>query len=223
MMAELRRLKRALLAAPANRAFVEHHRTRLSVSGRGLSEYDIDVKVFHLLVATREHQILAICFKAVVRFNRRCLGPAAYDALPVAARNCGAFVFDGQMTPLHGSADPRELVSAVNAELAARRVEYKVALKPNYGLQGKAVASVIEGRAALRKAIAAYPAVADAVVAARVALHISGGGSLTAAASVEEVPLTQALTDPYGGGDEALLDQELDHLEVCSTNLPEKP
>ena len=58
MMAELRKLKRELLGAPRNADFVKRHRERLLRVCVGVSAYGIDTKMFSLLVATREHDIL---------------------------------------------------------------------------------------------------------------------------------------------------------------------
>ena len=44
---------------------------------------------------------------------------------------------------------------------------YTIAFKPNFGLQDQPVASAVKARAALRQAIADYPAVRDAVEAVR--------------------------------------------------------
>ena len=44
---------------------------------------------------------------------------------------------------------------------------YTIGFKPNFGLQDQPVASAVKARAALRQAIADYPAVRDAVEAVR--------------------------------------------------------
>ena len=100
LMGELRRLKPMLLEAPRNRPFVEHHRARLSAERPELSAFAVDTKVFSLLVSTREHEILAMCVRTVRRVNRETSGAAAYNALPVEARHCGALIYDGRMAEL---------------------------------------------------------------------------------------------------------------------------
>ena len=163
MRTQLRRLKAIVLAAPCNRAFVQHHRARIAAERPMLSPYAVDTKVWSLLVATKEHEFLQLSVGVVRRVNRAALGPGIYDSLPSEVLNAGALIFDGHMSELHGGVTPDIAVKAINDEFSSRGIYYRVTSKPNLGLQVWPVNSAVRGRMALRKAIESYPAVAQAV------------------------------------------------------------
>jgi hypothetical protein len=55
------------------------------------------------------------------------------------------------------------LLAKIEGELAALGVEYRLAVKPNFGKQHEPVPAAVAGRAALRDAMARYPDVRAAV------------------------------------------------------------
>ena len=164
MKKEFWSLRTKLLAA--NEAFVQFHRGRLKREHQGISDHDLQTKLFSLLISTREDEILQISVDTVRRLNREAYGAAVFDTLPRKRRDVGALVFDGHMAELHPAVAQRvdehgrlELLNAIESALSEQAWSYKVAVKPNHGLQGSPVASAIKGRAALQKAIEKYPTV----------------------------------------------------------------
>lgn len=173
MKKELWSLRTKLLAA--NEAFVHFHRGRLERANQGISNHDLQTKLFSLLISTREDEILQISVETVRRLNREAYGAAAFDILPRERRDAGALVFDGHMAELHPAVAHRvdedgrlELLDAIESALSEQGWSYTIAVKPNHDLQDSPVASAVSGRAALQKAIEKYPTVratVDAVVA----------------------------------------------------------
>ena len=167
---ELRQIKIKLLAARCNAAFVARHKGRLERENPTISEHDLENKLFSLLLSTREDEILQISVETVRRLNREAHGAAAFDMLPPERRDAGSLVFDGHMADLHPAVaqcvDEQgrlKLLDAIESALSSRGWSYKIAAKPNHGLQDQPVASAVKGRAALRKAIDKYPTVRAAV------------------------------------------------------------
>ena len=181
---ELRKLRPRLLTVPRNQAFVERHRERLRSNvlkeHRGLSAMEVahklEVKLFSLLMQTREDEVLRISVGAIRVLNRSRVGAAAFDALPPERRDSGALVLDGHMPELMAGVTGAEAIEAGTTRSRRRDggryvsgayTGYTIAFKPNFGLQDQPVASAVKARAALRQAIADYPAVRDAVEAVR--------------------------------------------------------
>ena len=192
LLTELRQLKQALLVAPCFQDFVRRHCERLTRSLPGIDLYKLRTKIFSLLVATREHEILTVVVQKLRVLNRLALGPSLYDCLPPQDRQVGALIFDGHMVELH--IDEGAAIAQVNADLAQRGWDYQIAVKPNFGLQDQPVASAVAGRVALRAAIAAYPEVAQAVAEA------GTRGSLKAAIAAYP-DVAQAVADARAGGE----------------------
>jgi hypothetical protein len=167
---ELRLLKTKLLHAECNRAFVELHTARFERENPGLNNFGVGKKVFSLLVQTEENKILQRCVEVTRRLNRAAMGDEAFMAQPIELRDSGALVYDGCMCELHPAvaADVddqgrQRLLGEIERELASIGVEYRLATKPNFGLQDQPVESAVRGRAALKAAVAAYPSVRAAV------------------------------------------------------------
>ena len=92
---ELRKLRHRLLALPGNREFVDRHRERLRSrvleENRGAADsvlaHKLEVKLFNLLLQTREDTVLRISVAAIRALNRDRYGAAAFDALPPERRD----------------------------------------------------------------------------------------------------------------------------------------
>ena len=197
---ELRLLKTKLLHAECNRGFVERHTARFKHENAGREAHEVEKKVFSLLVQTEEDAILQKSVEVTRRLNRAAAGAAAFDAQPVEQRDAGALAYDGHMPKLHPAvaADVDEdgrprLLTTIEEELAGIGVEYRLAIKPNFGLQNQPVESAVRARAALQAAVAAFPCVRSAVQGAR-------------------APPVAAAIDP---GDGALSDLDDDAVEAA--------
>ena len=175
---ELILLTTELLHAKCNRSFVGRHTARIKRKNAGLDDFGVEkkvrLKVFSLLVQTEEDAILQKSVEVTRRLNRAAAGPVEFDTQPVERRDSGALVYDGNMPELHPAvaADVDEdgrlrLLTTIEDELAGIGVEYRLATKPNLGLQNQPVESAVLGRAALHEAIAAFPRVRSAVQGAR--------------------------------------------------------
>ena len=199
---EAKQLRIKLLNAPCNAAFVKRHKPRLQRENEGISEDKLEVKVFNLLIATREDQILQINVATKRRLNRDAYGAAEFDAMPVERRDSGSLIFDGHMPELNPTVAQRvdangrlELLNTIESDLATQGSNYKVAVKPNFGLQDEPVESVVKGRAALDQAVAKYPEVCAAVEAVSVGAVQRPGGGGERRRFVWSAVLQGALTD----------------------------
>jgi hypothetical protein len=169
---EAKQLRIKLLDARCNAAFVKCHKPRFQSEYPGISDYDLEIKLFNRLISTREDQILQISVETTRRLNREAYGAAAFDALPVERRDSGSLIFDGHMPELHPAVAQRvdangrlDLLNTIESDLAAHGWIYKLAVKPNFGLQNQPVESAVKGRDALAQAVAKYPEVRTAVEA----------------------------------------------------------
>jgi hypothetical protein len=167
---ELRLLKTKLLHADCNRAFVERHQARIKRDAPGITDDKLDKRVFALLAFTEEDAILQKSVEVARRLNRDAVGADAFDARPAETRDGGALVYDGCMLELHpevaNDVDDNgrmRLLAKIEGELAALGVEYKLAVKPNFGKQHEPVPAAVAGRAALRDAMARHSDVRAAV------------------------------------------------------------
>lgn len=170
---ELKLLKQTLLASPRNTTFVETHSLRLKRRFPEKSAHEIQTTLFSLLISTREDEILTICVDVVRSANRSAWGEQVFDQLSYEKRWVGSLVFDGQMVELHPDVRNRvdangrlQLLNEIELELSSRGWDYKLDVKPNFGMQHIPVASAVEGARALETAIALYPSVSKAVALA---------------------------------------------------------
>ena len=169
---EAKQLRIKLLDARCNAAFVKCHTRGLKLEKPGISDYELEIRLFNRLISTREDQILQISVETTRRLNREAYGAAAFDALPVERRDSGSLIFDGHMPELHPAVAQRvdangrlDLLNSIESDLAAKGWNYKLAVKPNFRLQNRPVESAIKGRDALAQAVAKYPEVRTAVEA----------------------------------------------------------
>lgn len=167
---ELKGLREALLASPRNAAFVEKHTRLLARKFPGKNVHQLRTTLFSLLISTREDTILGICVDQVRAANREAWGAQAFDELPCEQRCVGSLVFDGQMAELHPDVRKKvdkngrlQLLNDIESELARHGWDYKIDVKPNFGLQHLPVNSAEEGERALHAAISEYPSVREAV------------------------------------------------------------
>ena len=164
---EIDELRHLLLNAPCNRAFVDRHRRRIQRQSPKLEGFNVNNKIFELLVHTQEDAVLEVCSDTLRRLNRDAVGADAYDQLPLWRRDSGALVYDGQMAELLGDLTPDEAVAACNEALKLKGFCYTILVKPNFGLQDQPISSVVRGREALKQAVDEFSEVRVAVQAAR--------------------------------------------------------
>ena len=160
---ELRCLRKAILDAPCNQAYVEALRDHLKREVPTLPERERENKVFSYLIETTEDRVLKICAATFRRLAREAVGPRVFDILPVEYRDTGAFVFDGQAVEAREGFNIEAALRQAEADLEAQGIEYKLALKDFYGCQDRTMDSVEEARGALREAVAECEQVRAAV------------------------------------------------------------
>ena len=151
---ELRRLRKAILDAPCNKAYVDALRAHLKREVPSLDDRERDNKVFSYLIETTEDRVQKICAATFRRLAREAVGAEGFDMLPVEYRDTGAFVFDGQAVEARDGFDVEAGLRHAEADLEAQGIEYRLALKEFYGLQDRDMDSVTEAREALAEATA---------------------------------------------------------------------
>ena len=164
MQEELRQLRRAILAAACNKAYVEELRAHLKRELPSLDDRERDNKVFSYLIETTEDRVQKICGATFRRLSREAVGAEAFDALPVEYRDTGAYVFDGQAVEARDGLDMTAAMRAAEADLRAEGIDYRLGLKDFYGCEGEPMKTVVEARAALEEATAECPEVHVAVM-----------------------------------------------------------
>mgnify|MGYP006075946891 CR=1 FL=1 len=167
---ELKSVKETLLACPRNAAFVEKHTRLLAHKFPEKNPHELRTTLFSLLISTREDTILGICVEKVRAANRDAWGADAFDQFPCEQKWVGSLVFDGQMAELHPDVRKRvdkngrlELLNEIESELARHGWDYKLDVKPNFGMQHLPVNSAEEGKRALRAAVDEYRSVREVV------------------------------------------------------------